>query len=529
MNPVHRNFSAWELRCYSAAMDFCVIPARLLARADEFLFRRIGMGIFPRNWRVTERFGLGPSGEWTKKSGPKANVPTLWLHGASLGEAKGVWYLASKWIISGMLSPEEPMGDSQPMGEAQAGAFDRLGHTRIRRVVVTANTDAGLQFLEKACENFRKARNAGGHAAGLLVADGEIQAAMAPVDHASAVIPFLKEHSVVALCLYEAELWPGWLRTCRARGIPAFLVSAKLTRNAAVTYGRHARAVGEVLSCLASIQAQTPADAKRFRDLGSVKVSIGADFKIGHYLQTRLNGESSEIIQPNSGLPARNLLGHRQQAPALGPPAARERSAIAFATNPRPRLAFISLHRAELKILLPALPKLCVRFDLIVFPRHLREVLDFRKLLSGLGFGLHSQSPESAHLLVDSLGRVGDFLPFCSAAFVGGSFVPIGVHNFWEPLLAGVKTYFGPYYDQQEFLAERMLERGVAGVIRTPKDAEEMVPGDEGTASACEALVNDSRIGLEAAWVEFRETIFATFEAGRGVAVEPTGNGSSAS
>jgi 3-deoxy-D-manno-octulosonic-acid transferase len=417
-----------------------------------------GRGFLPRNWRVTGRSALPIAG---------ASVPdTVWMHCASLGEAKGLWALALD-LASSAKAPS--------------------------RILVTANTAAGLEFLEHRCSLLRGESSA------------EVLALVAPFDHPGLMRRFLSGHRIRALCLYEAELWPNYIRVSHDLGIPAMLVSARMSADALATYGRFPEVCARILEKVAWVQAQSGIDLARFRSL------MGSSSPSGSRSPAGLGSTEDPIRKIGMGFDFKAAFYFRK-------PGAR----IASTPVGRCRLAMLSLHIRELRMILPELPALLRRFDVSVFPRRMRELALFRRLLEPLGFRLHSRDPGARHVLVDAMGLVDGILPSCGIAMVGGSLIPKGCHNLWEPLSAGLKIHFGPWYGNQEGLARPLLERGIAEVVddvRVMRDWE--APGPR-IRAACMVLMEERKDDLEAALADFRMRIFATLQDGPGSAVAAT-------
>ena len=412
--------SLWPA-AYRAAWLAALPPIRLLIALDRLAREAAGRPLLPPAWRAAER--LASPGI------PPAGGNPLWMHCASLGEAKGMWALAES------LPPDFPL-------------------------LLTATTPAGIAYLEDRCAGsphgtFRRA-------------------SPAPFDHPSVACAFLDRQGVRGLLLYEAELWPHWIGECLRLGLPVALAAGLLTERGLRTYRKFGEASARLLASLAWIQAQSPADARRFAAMADVPITVGFDFKAAHYL-------------------------------ARGP--AR--------TGPQPyraRYAFVSLHLAELRILLPGLPALAARGPITVFPRHPAQIPGFLALLSPLGFALFSLEPDARLSLVDSFGHVQAILPGCHTAFVGGSLIDEGCHNLWEPLAAGVSIRFGPSYRLQEALSTALLEKGLARIVADPAVlAEEPLPGP-GTPELCAAFAERLRGSLETALEECGKGIIATFQ-----------------
>jgi 3-deoxy-D-manno-octulosonic-acid transferase len=396
--------AAFWLALYRGAWRLALPPLGPMARA----------GILPRNWRVTERLEPAPP--------PAAGGRPLWLHCASLGEAKGLWALARA------LPPDAPL-------------------------LLTAATAAGADYLARRC-----------------AAGGSRRARLAPLDHPGLIDAFLERGGIRGLCLYEAELWPNALEACARRGLPAVLVAGRLTPEASGRYRRFGGAALGLLARLAWIEAQSGGDRARFEAAIGAPVFAGGDPKALAFLPEAL---------PRPG--------------------------------PRSGFAFVSLHLPELRRLLPILPVLQDRHDLIVFPRRPGEMEAFAAALEPLGFARASRRPAARHLLVDGFGQVMARLPHCHTAFVGGSLVRRGCHNLWEPLAAGCRILFGPDYRLQRALAETLMAHGLARVIADPRELGALPPPPAGHAEACAALAAALREGLERSLAACRERIIATF------------------
>lgn len=392
---------------------------------------------------------------------PGHGLPTLWMHAASLGECKGLWALAE-----GLLR------------ESQGSAFAAPGSWRL---LLTAVTAEGLDFLEARLAGRMREPGAPGH--------GPTAAAtLAPLDHPGRVDRFLAAQHIAHVVLYEADLWPHYILRSGARGIPVDLAAARLTGRAFRRFRPLHRLWSHLLDRLDWIQAQGRLDADRLRGLTRRPIHPGADFKASHPLR-------AAAVTPAS---------HRNPQ----------------ATYPA-RLAFLSLHLPELRLLLPEFPALMARFPLTVFPRLTGEMEAFRRLLLPLGFVLHRDAdamgsiPSGAarHVLVDALGRVHTLLPSCAHAFVGGSLVERGAHNLWEPLGAGLLVHVGPSVFNQEEAVRLAMDRGLAEILRKPADLRNLrAPGPE-IPAACRAFLQERMVELEAAESAFRARAAAAVSA----------------
>jgi 3-deoxy-D-manno-octulosonic-acid transferase len=65
-------------------------------------------------------------------------------------------------------------------------------------------------------------------------------------------------------------------------------------------------------------------------------------------------------------------------------------------------------------------------------------------------------------LVLDTLGELTVFYRLCTAAFVGGSLVPIGGHNILEPAVYAKPLFFGPHMQHYPELARMLCAAGGA-------------------------------------------------------------------
>jgi 3-deoxy-D-manno-octulosonic-acid transferase len=404
LNRIPGPAALW-LGLYRWAWRLALPPLRLLSLARAL----------PRNWRVTER--LSPDSPWP------GSVRPLWLHCASLGEAKGLWAVAR------VLPAELP-------------------------VLLTAATASGTDYLARQCAPFEATR----------------RARLAPFDHPGLIETFLERGGLRGLCLYEAELWPNAVSACARRGLPITLAAGRITPEALRRYRCFGDASRRLLDRMAWIEAQSEGDRARLASATTSPVLSGSDYKASAFLPG---------------------------------PALRE--------GPRTGFAFVSLHLAELRLLLPILPAIQARSDLVLFPRRPGEFAAFAEQLEPLGFSPASHRPDARHVWVDGFGQVMARLPRCHTAFVGGSLIPHGCHNLWEPLAAGCRILVGPHYHHQRALAEPLLARGLARMISDPAALAALPDADARHAEACAAFARELEIGMQTSLQACRERIIATF------------------
>src|SRR5438105_2494792 len=111
-----------------------------------------------------------------------------------------------------------------------------------------------------------------------LYGDRVIQAWL-PYDAPFAVRGFLDHFAPGAGVLIETEMWPNLAAECRRRGMPLFVVNARLSAGSAAGYARIAALSRPMLQSFAGVAAQTSSDAQRLTDLGARDVAIVGNLK----------------------------------------------------------------------------------------------------------------------------------------------------------------------------------------------------------------------------------------------------------
>lgn len=188
---------------------------------------------------VRERLAIG----WPAESGRP-----VWLHGASVGEVRGVLAVA----------------------RALAARGDA--------VVATAVTPAGVEALARA----------------------GIRARFLPLDFPGGPERALARTEPKLLLVFETEIWPGLWDAAASRGVPVAVANARLTERALRRYARFAPLVRPLAGRAALVAAQSEADAARWLRLGadpaavcvtgSTKHDVTVDAPGGERVRRRLPG-----------------------------------------------------------------------------------------------------------------------------------------------------------------------------------------------------------------------------------------------
>jgi len=304
-----------------------------------------------------------------------------------------------------------------------------------------------------------------------LFGDSVIQCYL-PYDFPPLVWLFLNRTHPVIGVIMETEIWPNLYAACALRGIPLFLVNARLSEKSARGYARFCALTAPALRSLAGIAAQTESDARRLRELGAVDVAVSGNVKFdvtapadseeraralramfaGRFVflaaSTR-EGEETLILDALDG-----LISTATPSPLAPPPEGEGKL---------PGL---------LLVLVPRHPQ---RFNAVA------KQLEERKLAYVRRGTNQPLQPDTRVFLGDSMGELAAYYAAADLAYVGGSLLPLGGQNLIEAAAAGCPALIGPHTWNFAEAAEQAVACGAA---RRVADAGEL-------AEAMSALFRD--------------------------------------
>lgn len=255
------------------------------------------------------------------------------------------------------------------------------------------------------------------------------------------------------IVLVETELWPNFLALAKLFGCKVVVVNGRISDRS--LHG--AKRVGPVYRWMTGnidrFCMQSPEDAARI-------IRLGADPE-----RVTVVG-NSKFDQVVTDIP---LVEQETLRAALG------------LTPEEPVLLAGSTHPGEEEILLQAfrLAKNAVpNARLIIAPRDIHRGQKIEDLASAQGFAairrtqIATVTPSSdAVIILDTIGELARAYAICTAAFVGGSLVPLGGHNVLEPLALGKPAAFGPSMSNFRDTAAIVLEHNVGFSV---SDAEQL-------------------------------------------------------
>ncbi len=264
-----------------------------------------------------------------------------------------------------------------------------------------------------------------------------IQSFYYPTDLSGVVCRALNTVQPRAIILVEAELWPNLLWQAQDRGIPLFLVNARLSERSFLRYKRFSFLFRPIFSQFRAVGCTQQSDAERLLALGFPAAAVRT-----------VGNMKFDAAQPD-------------QRPGLDVPALLRQ--ISVNTNAKLLVAG-STHAGEEAILADMLPRLRRRFPdlfLILVPRHFERAKEAGQELATRGIPFVYRSDISGDkpiapsqlecLLVNSTGELRFFYEQAALVFVGKSLTAEGGQNPIEPAALGKAMVFGP--NMQNFKA----------------------------------------------------------------------------
>ena len=266
-----------------------------------------------------------------------------------------------------------------------------------------------------------------------------------PFDWRWTVRRALKRINPAAVLIMETELWPNFLRECKAREIPVALVNGRISRQSFRRYSLIKFFLRKVLSSLSIAVMQSETDAHRLQTLGmsAEQIFTAGNLKFDADVGKDLAEIASEIAE-RFGLQA-------------GP------------VSDTPLILAASTHAPEEQIILDSFKLLRAQqpVRLMLAPRHPERFNEVASLIqnSGLTWARRMNVPESTDanatvILLDTIGELPATYPFASVVFVGGSIVDRGGHNVLEPAAAGKAVVTGAHTHNFHAIVNQMEEAG---------------------------------------------------------------------
>ena len=270
-----------------------------------------------------------------------------------------------------------------------------------------------------------------------------------PIDSLLCVRDFINFWRPNTAIFVESEIWPNLICEARAIGAKVFLVNARMSEKSAKRWS-FAHALGfKIFDNFDAIFAQSEEDQKRLSALTKNEILFYGNLKS----QARdLNFDSSELEKLKSQIGARKFW-------------------LAASTHKGEEELVIQAHY-ELQKYFPDLLT-------ILIPRHPNRADEIKSLLTGINFVQRSKNEiieSSTELyLADSLGELGTFYRLADFTFLGGSLLPIGGHNPFEPIKLGCAVISGSHTFNFKEIYENLRKENACAIIESIEDLAKKV------------------------------------------------------
>jgi len=269
----------------------------------------------------------------------------------------------------------------------------------------------------------------------------------APYDLPGALVRFVGRVKPDLLVIMETELWPNMIHACHQRQIPVLLINGRMSEKSARGYRRFAWLTRPMLSELSCASIQAVADAKRLQALGlpEAVAQVTGNMKFDLAIAPDLHRRAAELKRELS-------LDSKRQVLIAASTHAGEDEIVLDAY----RQLQLSLPQQELLLIL--VPRHPERFDQVV--RLCRE--------RGFATGRRSNPQLLAELQVlvgDTMGELMLLFGASDMAFVGGSLIARGGHNFIEPAAWSLPLTSGAHLFNFARVSELLLTAGALAVV----------------------------------------------------------------
>ena len=270
-------------------------------------------------------------------------------------------------------------------------------------------------------------------------------AVLFPIDAPVPVRRLSREIALEAFFFTETEIWPTWLEEMHARGVPAIMVSGRISERT-VGRARWLRPLFRPVLRDVTCSMQSVEDAERVARLGAepTRIHVAGSLKSDGTrteLPATVRALSRWLDSTGRSLVVAGSTHHGEDEPVV--------QAYAHVARRHPEVALL---------LAPRHPE---RFDAVAALTRAQGLP--LVLLSRL-----EASPPAARgpavVLLDEIGPLAACYGLAVAAFIGGSLVPVGGHNVLEAAAVGTPVIVGPHTANAAEVTQRLIDAG--GAVR---------------------------------------------------------------
>ena len=287
-----------------------------------------------------------------------------------------------------------------------------------------------------------------------------------PYDTPFAVRRFLTKTKPRLLLIMESEIWPNVIHLCNKSKIKVVLANARMT-------------------------------LKSFRKYRVFRWLISSTFRKIHFICAK-NEEARKRFIALGALPERVLVTGNMKFDILPkPPKTQRMNMLRQETIDRPVWIAASIHKGEEAYIIQAHQEILKKEPtalLFFAPRQPEHFKLMHNCLLKAGFGvarrsLNERIEVSVNVfLVDTLGELRGFFILGQAAFVGGTFIPLGGHNILETANHRIPVAVGPYIEKIEDETRLLENCGALAHVKTGNELGEAISTWISDKTRCKAL-----------------------------------------
>ncbi len=256
-----------------------------------------------------------------------------------------------------------------------------------------------------------------------------------------------------ALILTESEIWPNLIRICAQRGVPVFLVNARVSDRSAPRYVKMRWWFEPVFRMFTLIMAQSDLDKKRLVAAGAdeSRIDVCGSFKFDVAQRDEKKEEELRGWIASHDVTEDNLI------------------LLGGSTWPGEDFILVNTYRE----LVEKYPQM----RLVIVPRHFEKADDVERTITRSGLvcvrkSRGDSSPESTYgkpapvLLADTTGELMGFYGLSQIVFVGKSLYEHGAQNMIEPCLCGAAVIVGPHTENfRPVMCDLLKSDGIIQVL----------------------------------------------------------------
>ncbi len=346
--------------------------------------------------RLLERYGF-----WKIKKDEY-----IWFHAASLGEVKGILPLIKK------IKQEKPN----------------------QKILLTTTSVTGLDEGKD------------------FVDENHLMAFDSSIYHSK----IFKKFSPIKIIISETEIWPSFITYYAKKGIPLFLINARISNNTINKYKKLSWFITPILNKFTKILVQSNKDFEYFEKINVDKNILS------------IAGNSKYEFNPKIKSPYEALELSKKYFPD---------------SKINKIITLASIRPNEEKILFPILKTLYENNEdigIIVAPRHKEKFSYFEDELKDQGFKFTKWSDNNGGkkdyqvVLLDTYGELEKIFSFSNLVFIGASLINIGGHNPMEAMQYGAYVFMGEYFQNYFDIVNELLLQNAISIVRTKEDIEEL-------------------------------------------------------